>query len=209
MRSSSPAPSPASTVRAGLGTRVHLRVLRRVPAPLLYHAGGDVREDGSPTLSMKAGTLDDTSAVAPTSHLWTKRAQPWLAPVLNGAVCYETEPDSEEALRRGGETPAEPAPSDHNGRMDEKDDTASTAELLFDVKQALRKARPFFPVRGMAAGDDSSNSSPRPWWSTLGVPGAVRPLPPPAPQRGNEGRRRSRRTEAREVTPMCGRIRRT
>ena len=58
------------------------------------------REEGSTTLSMKAGTLDDTSVVAPTSHLWTKRAQPWLAPVLNGAVCHETEPDSEDALRR-------------------------------------------------------------------------------------------------------------
>ena len=66
----------------------------------LYHAGGGVREGGSTTLSMKAGTLDDTSVVVPTSHLWTKRAQPWLAPVLNGAVCYETEPDAEDALRR-------------------------------------------------------------------------------------------------------------
>ena len=66
----------------------------------LYHAGGGVREEGSTTLSMKAGTLDDTSVVVPTSHLWTKRAQPWLAPVLNGAVCHETEPDSEDALCR-------------------------------------------------------------------------------------------------------------
>ena len=59
-----------------------------------------MRAHGSTMLSMKAGTLDDTSDVAPASHLWTKRAQPWLAPVLNGAVCYETEPDSEDALRR-------------------------------------------------------------------------------------------------------------
>ena len=65
----------------------------------VYHAGGAVREEGSTMLSMKVGTLDDTSDVVPTSHLWTKRAQPWLAPILNGAVCYETEPDSEEALR--------------------------------------------------------------------------------------------------------------
>ena len=48
---------------------------------------------------MKAGTLDDTSVVAPTSHLWTKREQPWLAPVLKDDVCFETEPESEEALR--------------------------------------------------------------------------------------------------------------
>ena len=39
--------------------------------------------------------------------------------------------------------------------MDENADTDLTAELIFDVKQALRKARPFFPARPMAAGDDS------------------------------------------------------
>ena len=66
----------------------------------LYHAGGGVRAHVSTMLSMKAGTLDDTSVVVPTSHLWTKRAQPWLVPVLNSAVCYETEPDSEDSLRR-------------------------------------------------------------------------------------------------------------
>ena len=65
----------------------------------LYHASGGVREEGSTTLSMKAGTLDDTSVVVPTSHLWTKRAQSWLAPVLKDDVCFETEPESEEALR--------------------------------------------------------------------------------------------------------------
>lgn len=65
----------------------------------LYHAGGGVREAGSTILSMKAGTLDDTSVVVPTSHLWTIRAQPWLAPVLGGEVCFATEPDSEETLR--------------------------------------------------------------------------------------------------------------
>ena len=45
------------------------------------------------------GGLDDTSRVAPTSHLWTKRAQDWLAPVLKDDVCFETEPESEQALR--------------------------------------------------------------------------------------------------------------
>ena len=65
----------------------------------LYHSGGGVREEGNTTLSMKAGTLDDTSVVAPTSHLWTIRAQQWLAPILEGEVFYVTEPDSEEELR--------------------------------------------------------------------------------------------------------------
>ena len=48
---------------------------------------------------MKAGTLDDTSVIAPTCHLWTKRAQPWLAPVLERDYCFEREPDSEHTLR--------------------------------------------------------------------------------------------------------------
>ena len=64
----------------------------------LYHAGGGVREAGDTILSMKAGTLDDTSVIAPTRHLWIVRAQPWLASVLEGEVSFETEPDSEEAL---------------------------------------------------------------------------------------------------------------
>jgi hypothetical protein len=29
-------------------------------------------------LSVKAGTLDDTSGLKPTAHYWTKRKQPWV-----------------------------------------------------------------------------------------------------------------------------------
>ena len=65
----------------------------------LWHAGGGTREEGSTTLGMKAGTLDDTSRIGPTCHLWTKRAQPWLAPVLERDFCFDAGPDSEETLR--------------------------------------------------------------------------------------------------------------
>ena len=65
----------------------------------LYHVSGGMRTEEATTLSMKAGTLDDTSVIAPTSHLWTKRAQPWLAPVLERDFCFPGEPDSEETLR--------------------------------------------------------------------------------------------------------------
>ena len=44
----------------------------------LYHSGGGVRAEGSTTLSMKAGTLDDTSVVIPTCHLWDE-ARPAVA----------------------------------------------------------------------------------------------------------------------------------
>ena len=65
----------------------------------LYHASGGTSAGGSRILSIKAGTLDDTSRIAPTCHLWTKRAQPWLAPILMRDICFATEPDSEESLR--------------------------------------------------------------------------------------------------------------
>ena len=58
-----------------------------------------MRVEGRTILSMKAGTLDDTSVVSPTCHIWTKRAQPWLKPLLERNVCFETEPDSDDALR--------------------------------------------------------------------------------------------------------------
>ena len=60
-----------------------------------YHAG----DGGRSTLSIKAGSLDDTSSLAPTHHLWTRSAQPWVAPLLEDAVCFEQEPDSDETLR--------------------------------------------------------------------------------------------------------------
>ena len=61
----------------------------------LYHAGDGERAP----LSVKAGSLDDTSVLSPTCHLWTKSAQPWTAPVRESTVCYEAEPESDEALR--------------------------------------------------------------------------------------------------------------
>lgn len=33
----------------------------------------------SQLMSIKAGTLDDTSWIQPDAHYWTKRQQPWLA----------------------------------------------------------------------------------------------------------------------------------
>ena len=61
----------------------------------LYHTGAGARS----VLSIKAGSLDDTSGLAPTCHLWTRSAQPWVEPLLAGAVCFEEEPDSNETLR--------------------------------------------------------------------------------------------------------------
>ncbi len=40
----------------------------------IYHGGDD--EDAP--ISIKAGTLDDTSSLQPTDHIWTSSAQHWL-----------------------------------------------------------------------------------------------------------------------------------
>ena len=53
----------------GCGTRIHHRVL-----------------EGA--LSLKAGTLDDTSWLEPQAHYWTKRRQPWVV-IPDGVRCVE------------------------------------------------------------------------------------------------------------------------
>ena len=61
----------------------------------IYHARGG---SGAP-ISMKAGTLDDTSWLNPVAHIWTKRAQPWLRVEESGLACFEGDPD-DEMLKR-------------------------------------------------------------------------------------------------------------
>jgi hypothetical protein len=39
-------------------------------------------------LSVKAGTLDDTSWLVPDAHYWTKRKQPWVV-IPEGSRCVE------------------------------------------------------------------------------------------------------------------------
>jgi hypothetical protein len=43
------------------------------------------------TRIVRAGTLDDTSWVRPTTHFWTRSKQPWLV-LPEGDVIYETQP---------------------------------------------------------------------------------------------------------------------
>ena len=39
-------------------------------------------------ISIKAGTLDDTSSLQPSAHYWTKSKQSWV-PIPAGARCFE------------------------------------------------------------------------------------------------------------------------
>lgn len=54
----------------------------------IYHASDDLSEP----LSIKAGTLNDTSWLQPVGHIWTKRAQPWVTIDPEKYLCYEEEP---------------------------------------------------------------------------------------------------------------------
>lgn len=66
------------------------------------HCGGRLYNDGgkaSALVSVKAGTLDDTSMLRPAGHLWTKRAQAWVS-LAADTLQYEDEPEADEALYR-------------------------------------------------------------------------------------------------------------
>jgi hypothetical protein len=46
---------------------------------------------GSPTRTVRGGTLDDTSWLRPTVHLWTRSKQPWVT-LPEGGQLFETQP---------------------------------------------------------------------------------------------------------------------
>ncbi len=56
----------------------------------------DDAEAGS-WVSVKAGTLDDTSILDPVGHLWTKRAQPWVS-LPEELLLYPAEPETDDAI---------------------------------------------------------------------------------------------------------------
>lgn len=51
----------------------------------------NTQREGSPTLNVRAGTLDDTSWLRPVAQIWTSSAQPW-ALVRDNIVSYEEQP---------------------------------------------------------------------------------------------------------------------
>ena len=61
----------------------------------LYHA--ESHESG--IISLKAGSLDDSSWLRPVGHIWTRSAQPWL-PLdrMAGPMSYEREPERDDEL---------------------------------------------------------------------------------------------------------------
>lgn len=62
--------------------------------------GVRIHHDGGPEdsiISLKAGSLDDTTWLRPVGHIWTSRAQAWV-PLDPSLLIYDTEPESYDSL---------------------------------------------------------------------------------------------------------------
>jgi hypothetical protein len=57
--------------------------------PSCYSRISTRRED-YPTVSIRAGTLDDTGWIKPVAQIWTSSAQPWA--IVPDILSYETQP---------------------------------------------------------------------------------------------------------------------
>ncbi|MCP4392259.1 MAG: GFA family protein [Gammaproteobacteria bacterium] len=60
----------------------------------IYHAS----EPEDETISIKAGSLDDTHWLRPVAHIWLQSAQPWLEIDATDRLCFVREPTDRAAL---------------------------------------------------------------------------------------------------------------
>ncbi len=51
-------------------------------------------DDADETVSIKAGSLDDTGDLHPRAHIWLKSAQPWVVIERGKYACFDAEPDN-------------------------------------------------------------------------------------------------------------------
>ena len=52
------------------------------------------------SVSIKAGSLDDTRDLQPSAHIWLQSAQPWLLIDREKLLCFETEPEDKAVLAK-------------------------------------------------------------------------------------------------------------
>lgn len=64
----------------------------------IYHRGSRSPD----RITLKAGSLDDTSALQPSAHIWVSRRQPWV-PLDPTLPAHPTQPDDLESWRRATE----------------------------------------------------------------------------------------------------------
>jgi hypothetical protein len=50
------------------------------------------RQGNQTRVTVKPGTLDDTSGLELAGHMWVSSAQPWLRPLLKGPLVFEEQP---------------------------------------------------------------------------------------------------------------------
>lgn len=62
----------------------------------LYHGS----DDPSRSVSLKAGSLDDTSWLRPVAHIWLRSAQPWVEVDCARVRCFDGEPEDRDDLRQ-------------------------------------------------------------------------------------------------------------
>ena len=73
------------------GTRImHRR--SRLSGAMAEADDGDEHEASAGGVSIKAGSLDDTSWLRPVGHIWLRSAQPWFVPAA-GLVLFDGQPD--------------------------------------------------------------------------------------------------------------------
>jgi hypothetical protein len=67
---------------------------RKLVANFCGTCGGRIfhQPDGVPIVTVRAGSLDDTSWLRPAGHLWTRSAQPWVT-IDPDMLAYETQPE--------------------------------------------------------------------------------------------------------------------
>ena len=74
------------------------RIMHRRPRPEGEgEAAGEEHEASAGDVSIKAGSLDDTSWLRPVGHIWLGSAQPWFEPAA-GLLTYEGQPGDWTAL---------------------------------------------------------------------------------------------------------------
>ena len=59
---------------------------------------------GSGLHNVRAGTLDDTSWLRPTAHIWTRSKQPWIV-LPEGSRSFETQPEDMAGFFSSGVAP--------------------------------------------------------------------------------------------------------
>jgi hypothetical protein len=50
------------------------------------------QRDGSPTINLRAGTLDDTNHIRPMAQIWTSSAQAWAIVKDDAILSYSEQP---------------------------------------------------------------------------------------------------------------------